>query len=479
MRTIYRRPILMSLSQRNLTLVFCLLSAGTVFPQSPLPNGQVIDRVSAQSDSSQTYALYLPSNYTAEKKWPIIYVFEPDARGPLPVGLMKKWAERYGYIVVSSNVSRNGPVRISLDAAAEMWRDTHLRFSIDDRRAYASGFSGGARVSVDVALNCKTCISDVVLFGAGFPSTIPPSSDAHFGVFAATGDLDFNHAEIVQLAPKLERLKIPYHTEVFPGPHDWGPDITWQHAFAWLEMRAMREGAKPKDQAFLDAQYADALAEAHRVEAADLFTAWHLYDQAARDYSGLVDASVAEKRAAELKDSKAVRDGHKRQQAEIELFDRVTSTTLDGIQALLDEPSERAENYRKLHNTYADIKRQIAETHDEQSLQALALRRALIQAFVSLNEVARQAMDRHDYLMAGYFYDLITDFAKAAPYAYYQRARIYCIARENKKAIAALERAVAQGFKDANSLRTTTEFASLQSDPNFTALLKRIQPGRE
>src|SRR3954463_13010324 len=173
---------------RNPIIIYCLaigLLCVSALAQADLPRGQVINKVTTLHDPAQNYALYLPSNYSPERKWPIIYVFEPDARGPLPVGLMQKEAEHYGYIVAASNISRNGPIQVSLDAAAAMWRDTHVRFAIADRRAYATGFSGGARVSVDVALNCKTCIADVVLFGAGFPSTIPPSSNVRFGVFAA------------------------------------------------------------------------------------------------------------------------------------------------------------------------------------------------------------------------------------------------------------------------------------------------------
>ena len=47
--------------------------------------GVVIEKVSIQSDPAQSYALYLPSSYTPEKKWPILYCFDPLARGSVPV----------------------------------------------------------------------------------------------------------------------------------------------------------------------------------------------------------------------------------------------------------------------------------------------------------------------------------------------------------------------------------------------------------
>src|SRR5260370_14037602 len=78
---------------------------------SPAPQdlqGVVIPKVSCATQPDQSYALYVPSHYTREKRWPIVYAFDPFARGSMPVELMKDAAERYGYIVAGSNNSHNG-----------------------------------------------------------------------------------------------------------------------------------------------------------------------------------------------------------------------------------------------------------------------------------------------------------------------------------------------------------------------------------
>ena len=72
-----------------------------------LPRGTVVDKVACQANPAESYALFLPSNYSADKKWPILYAFDPGARGKIPVTLFKDAAEQYGYIVVGSNNSRN------------------------------------------------------------------------------------------------------------------------------------------------------------------------------------------------------------------------------------------------------------------------------------------------------------------------------------------------------------------------------------
>lgn len=86
-----------------------LVASGFLFAQAqaPLPKGQVVAQVPCRTDPAQSYALYLPSNYGPEKPWPILYAFDPGARGSVPVEDFQGAAEEYGYIVVGPNNSRN------------------------------------------------------------------------------------------------------------------------------------------------------------------------------------------------------------------------------------------------------------------------------------------------------------------------------------------------------------------------------------
>ena len=90
--------------------------------------GKLLEKVMCRVDAQQSYALYLPSSYTHDKRWPIIYCFDPSARGQRPVERFKDAAEKYGYIVVGSNNSRNGSTGAS-QAAADASRRIHRRSS--------------------------------------------------------------------------------------------------------------------------------------------------------------------------------------------------------------------------------------------------------------------------------------------------------------------------------------------------------------
>ena len=78
-----------------------------------LPRGTIVDDVKCGTDPAQSYALYLPSAYSADRKWNLLIAFHPGARGRAMVEKYAAAAEQYGYIVAGSNTSRNGPWAVS------------------------------------------------------------------------------------------------------------------------------------------------------------------------------------------------------------------------------------------------------------------------------------------------------------------------------------------------------------------------------
>src|SRR5262245_35966911 len=64
--------------------------------------GQVTERIACEGDATQSYALYLPTAYAVEKKWPVLIVMDPRGRALLALELFRPRAEELGWIVASS-----------------------------------------------------------------------------------------------------------------------------------------------------------------------------------------------------------------------------------------------------------------------------------------------------------------------------------------------------------------------------------------
>jgi predicted esterase len=266
-------------------LVLCPRVAAAQAPERGVP----LDRVVCADDPTQTYALYLPAAYSPERQWGVIFAFHPAARGPLMVEKFRAAAEQYGYIVAASNNSRNGPHAVSAAAAQAMTADVGRRFSVDPRRVYLAGMSGGARVATGIAL-ANTLIAGVIASSAGFPDS-QPRTTVPFAVFGTAGTEDFNYMEMRQLD---RRLSSPHFLAVFRGGHTLPPDDVAFDAIEWMELQAMRSGRRSRDEAL-----AARMLGKRRVRIArstDVAETVYLLRAVVEDFKGLLDVTAEQGR---------------------------------------------------------------------------------------------------------------------------------------------------------------------------------------
>jgi poly(3-hydroxybutyrate) depolymerase len=275
-----------------------LLAASSAFAAG-LPTGQIIDRVTCAADASQSYALFVPADYTPSRPWPVIFAFDPGGRGRIPVERYRAAAERYGYIVVGSNNSRNGSTQTP-EILATMTNDVASRLAVDPARVYLAGMSGGARVALGIALASKS-IAGVVASSAGYPDSRVRKT-LSFPVFATAGTEDFNHLEMRRLD---RELTTPHRLAIFNGGHVWLSSELAVEAVQWMELQAMKRGLEPRDDAEIDGILAPRIAA---VGAGTDKETFRRVQAIVEDFQGLRDVSALAKRAAELVRDQRVRD---------------------------------------------------------------------------------------------------------------------------------------------------------------------------
>ena len=284
-------------AEMRFTLVW-LLAATAAFAQD-LPAGQIIDRVTCAADPSQSYALFVPAGYTPSRPWPVIFAFDPGARGRIPVERYQAAAARYGFIVAGSNNSRNGGMEFPRVLAA-LTNDVAARLSVDPKRVYLAGMSGGARTALGVALASKE-IAGVIASSAGYPDNNIRKT-LSFPLFATAGTEDFNHLEM----RRLDRaLTTPHRLVIFDGGHVWLSSELALQAVEWMELHAMKAGLKPRDEAEIDRLLAERIAAAGTGSDKHTFRALQAI---ADDFQGLRDVSAFARRAAELGRDKTIRE---------------------------------------------------------------------------------------------------------------------------------------------------------------------------
>lgn len=465
-----------SVRERAILLLACAVltnissSSAEDVDASSFPVGTVVPKVVCAGDPAQTYSLYLPSTFTPTRQWPIIYVFDPGARGESAVEAVRVAAEKSGYIVAASNNSRNGAENTSSDAARAMWRDTSGRFPLDDHRRYFAGMSGGARVAVAMALACGDCAAGVIANAAGFPNGVIPTHSLKFAYFAAVGNADFNFEEFLRLRDPLDKIGARYRIRIFPGSHGWAPAGTWLEALEWMDFQAMSAGTLPRDATRIQQALGEELALARRFESQQqVLDAYREYQSIVRDFAGLADIAAAADQAAKLKAGKALKNAEREEIADVNEQTQLALASSAQIQAAA-QGDLSIPDLLDLKRSVADLRRRAAEFSDQNSRQALILRRALGGLLVQAYESGDNDLALKKYGAALSCFDVAAAGSLNAGWAHYQRARVYARIADRRNMFAELKLAAELGFHDGSAL-DSPDFQVYRALPEYQGLI--------
>ena len=461
---------------KTITLLAALLTvAGSRANAQTITPGQLAERITSATDSTQSYAVYLPAAYTSARRWPIMYIMDPRGRALIPIRRMISAAERHGYILVSSyNTLSDGDGTVNVVAMNAMLSDMNATVSIDPRRTYLVGFSGTARVAWNFADQLEGTVAGILGAGASGALNVrlqeidgAPPKVAFFGV---TGVADFNYDELRAFEPWLIGNGAPYRLRRFDGGHAWPPEELFTEAIEWFELQAMRAQQRPVDRALAESMCTANADAARTFEAegkgADALERWQ---EIVRDCGDIAPVADAQQRVAALERDRRVR---RELALQVELRDefRMFNRRLGEWLAAARRESRPPNVSRAVDALDIDrIARIAADTAAGE--RARAAQRKLEQAFVLLyfyEPRAHMAAGRPEHALA--LADLALRVKPGAPAALLTRARALVALERNDDALAALEAAIQAGILPA-AVAGDADFAPLRQDARFQALV--------
>lgn len=213
---------------QKLSLVLTMLQYSTwLCSQQP---GVIVDSNRCVEGKEQYYALYLPQDFEIQKEYPVIFFFDPMARGRLPLEQYHAIADTFGIIMACSNNSKNGPYEDSQIAAKAMIGDVMEKFNIDTSSIILSGFSGASRFSYYYA-TIFAYAQGVIGCGASLPAMfIDFKSLQHFNYTGIAGNQGFNYVESLRFRELSAKWNKPIQWISFEGGHTWPPYEVYKRA---------------------------------------------------------------------------------------------------------------------------------------------------------------------------------------------------------------------------------------------------------
>jgi len=419
-----------------------------------LKPGEVVPSLACSSDATQSFALYLPKDYSTSKKFPVIIFFDPHGSGAYPVGLFKSLADKFGFILMGSNDSKNG---VQFDQsnviAANLINEASSRFSVDAKRISFAGFSGGSKVA-QMGASVHPELLSLIYCGASLPieklQQLPPA-------LGFAGVRDMNYTEVIASGAALDAKKATHCIIEWKGKHEWPDSLSFEDAFYWCSFNAMRIKTVETDHALVNSFLQR---ENKLIASAKNSIAQHdLNLRVVNFLEGIADVSSYKQKISAIAQSEAYKKEIQKQQA------------------MLQTEGNLKQNYMQCFEN-KDLKwwkEEVARMHSmEKGEQEMMYQRLLGYLSLASYSYSNNAIRQNDFTTAQRYLDI---YQVADPENSEQRflsACLYARQGDQGKAIASLQEAVQLGLKDKAKIQNEESFNSLRSNPEFSKLLNGI-----
>ncbi len=434
---------------------------------TPLANykpGTAADHVPCATDTSESYALYLPSDYKPTEKFPVIFFFDAHKRGALVVKKYKNVAEKLGFILVASNNSENGqPANVRNKILFHFMQDVEKRFTLDPQRIYTSGFSGGARVAAGIGLFNKS-VAGAIGLEAGFPG-IRQVPDNHLSWVGVVGNLDFNYLELKNLKSQLNRLGMNNLLIVYPGKHALPPAKIFERAYDFLDFTAMRKRIIPVNQKLIDSvKLTYDKIRLNAVKKHQPLRQLETDEALVKNLEGLTDVSFYKNEIKHLSASRTVQVKKKR---EADLM----KTEAETQQKFNEAMNERDAAWWKHQIQIIYQKKKAARYEDEKLMNQRLLNYLSLTSYLYANG----SIDNGQLAAAKKFLMMYQMVDPENNMVYFLKAEYYALKKQNGKALASLQDAVNHGFSDGHRIQINKYFKNLRTSPKFSHILEEIK----
>jgi hypothetical protein len=317
-------------------------------------------------------------------------------------------------------------------------------------------------------------VAGVIGCGGGFPEGWPPSKEVRFAFHGLAGNRDFNYAELTELDRTLEKLGVPHRLAIFDGGHQWPPAEECTGALEWMELRAMRDGLRPRDPQLLERLYEAGLKRALAQEAAgSRVEAERRASALAADFQDLLDTSAARRKAEEIRASedyeKTLRLRERLEKRDRQLIDKARQVLETALSPSAEAPLPRIVAELEIDRLKKEVRKH------GRSEEGLAAERVLQTILGQVGfYMPRLLIEHKEHARAALSYQVALAIEPDNPRLWYNLACARALAGDPKSALEALEKAEDAGFEQADHLRRDPDLASLREHPRFQALLDRL-----
>ncbi|MEP0211820.1 MAG: alpha/beta hydrolase [Cellulophaga sp.] len=289
-------------------LVFLLLvslSLQISAQELTLKKGAVVDNIKVGDSLPYSFSLLLPSNFTVNKKWPVVFIVDYNNKEKQVIRLMANIAEEKGYVLAASN-NLNDTISISKNilAFSKTFNAVVGMLPIDENQIYTSGFNRAGRLAstipafisnIDGVLSYNSPVGNIEIINVKKP----------YQYIGIVSDYNFNYTEMIANKELLNKLKIPNQLLIEESTNNWPSTNNLSKALDLFKMSAMAKGNVAVDSLFINNNYNATLTTVNKLVASNkLKKAKNLVDRSIMVYKPFKKIDSLKDKSNELRKNK-------------------------------------------------------------------------------------------------------------------------------------------------------------------------------
>jgi len=388
----------------------------------------------------------------------------------IPVRLFRNAAEEFGYIVVCSYNSKNGPWKYVFRSIKSVWADIQERFSIDKKRVVTTGFSGGARAASLFSKISGTEPAGIIACGAGLPQGISPADLGGTLYYGIIGLEDFNYKEIHRLVPTLKNAGVRYCIDWVPGIHKWPDEAAIRRGLIWMEVDSVLRNTIRSDLTRLTLFYNSLKKYAEGQINSEYYNYGVRYlDSLVRHSRMFLPVEPEEKRAAHLREGKKyVRfekedsERVKKEYGFISLFIRVFNK--------IEEDTSGRLGLRSVLNDLKVPYLLGLDRKKRRNFDSFMARRLLFEIAIKADRSSGMHLDKGNEKKAILFAEIAAETGANTDWYNYRLASVYAFYGKKKKCIKLIKTLKKRGRILIKSIEQDPRFNEMLKDPDFIEL---------
>lgn len=424
----------------------------------------------AVSNSTETYALYLPQSYDETKLSAVVFIFDPSGNGAFGMKNFIASAERFNYILVASNATKNGvPYDTNFEAANRLFATIFSTFSIDEKQIYAAGFSGGSRLATAIAALTNK-MQGVIACGAGL--AINKSFTPHkemFSFVGLVGDEDMNYQEMFNTKKWLDKFKVANQLFVYNDTHKWPPSEQIERAFGWLELQAYQKNIRTVNSEFVQSYFESQYKIADSLAIHNKFRSVLAYESILKNFTPYFDLQGTQQKLGAIKKTPQYQNEVAARATNIklenELYEKFSKVYSNDILAAKSD-----DNFQWWRKELKRLDSDIANA--ETSHRAKMLKRLKYTLFAGAYESSMGYISAKKYKHALYCDQLLVYFNPDQAYWYYRLAQSYARNNDFKHTIRNLKKAKKLGLQRFQAIENAPLFAKFNQKKKFKKLFE-------